>query len=51
MVSIIFLIFVLTVEGSESGSGEVTLAEGRLLDAPLFISGPNLPLYIIKDPP
>jgi hypothetical protein len=48
VVSIIFPIFVLTVEGSESGSGEVTLAEGRLLDAPLFISGPNLLYKIIK---
>lgn len=48
MVSNIILIFVLTVEGSESGSGEVTLAEATLLDAPLFISGPNLLYNIIK---
>jgi len=34
-------------ERSMSGSGGITFAEGRLLDAPLFISGPIL-LYSLE---
>jgi hypothetical protein len=35
-------------ERSMSGSGGITFAEGRLLDAPLFISGPILLYKTIK---
>ena len=52
VVSKIITTFVMTVMISKSGStNNVGVAEGRLLDAPLFISGPILLLYIIKDPP